>query len=181
MSPSEHIRAIRRAADIMVRRPDYPELKRDVGQLAQTRFGAFTGELIPLNILVDYTREAGAEALQGLWKLLDRKHRKRFPRDPKQEYQALYMRERRLRLRKAVSLYEQIAGEHLSAQERKNFTAHQQAVWMARRDQLMQESGNVPLDQRNELSRMFWEEINDQLEAGLAGNQEAIAQFMKDH
>lgn len=181
MSSSDWVPEIQQAADLMVRREDYNELKREVAQLINMQHGVFYGALKPLNFIVEYGREHGASQLEGLWELLDRKNQALFPQDPKQVYQANYMRDRRRRLRDAVELYESVVGYRLDADERRNFRSRQQNIWMQAREKLMLQSGQVPLEQRNELSRQFWEQVDRDLERAHAGDERAIAAFMKHH
>lgn len=170
MKPNTH--AVTATVTFIANREDYTTLKRDVVKLAQIDGAASTGELSALNILVELTRRHGSSRLDRLWKVADGVHVAAFPEDRKVTYQAGYMAQRRLRLARATRIYEQYTGKQLQPPEREKFRKGLQATWMFWRDELVH--GYPPGNDRNDLVRAFWDDIDAKLDAASGGDEKAI-------
>ena len=173
--------------NFLVDRDDYQQLRCEVAALANLRHGYFTGDLVPLNQLVDYARElGGAEHLEPLWRLTDEAlgvrpdaDRRAESRRRKADYQLSYVRAQRTRDRKAVMLKWRLLSPQLRAttpngligQARRDFIKHINAVWQARKTELLKDT--VYATERNALTQQFWETVERQLDAGLAGDFDA--------
>lgn len=174
--------------NFLVDREDYRQLRAEVAALANLRHGYFTGDLVPLNQLVDYARErGGSEHLEPLWRLTDDALglSPRANADPdtarqrKAAYQLSYVRAQRQRDRKAVMLKWRLLSPQLRAttpngllgQARRDFIKHINGVWQARKTELLKDT--VYATERNALTQQFWETVERQLDAGLAGDFDA--------
>ena len=185
----EQLNAIRTALAVLIDRPEYDLLKADIEALAQTRYGALAGDLALLNPLVDLAREKGVERLNALWALGDRKRDSSVVwerqlisgptedapvKDTKTEYQRTYMAQRRKRFTKAAKLWYRLTGERLIGEDqgrRRAFEGEIQALWMLRRDEVLGSHGPLEAAEKLELTRLFWEEVDSQLDRGLAGDE----------
>lgn len=164
-------RAVAAALELLANSEDYSQLKQDVIKLAYVQHGGFVGRFDPLNVLVEWARETDPKRLQPLWDLADRKHVQVYPSARKATYQATYMSQRRQRLAQATKLYERLHGVRLERDARDRFRKAMQTVWMMQRDEIAH--GTPPGNERNEIVRAFWEDIEQQLERGLAGDEAA--------
>lgn len=164
------------ALERLVAAPNYYELKQEVIKLTRTKHGGFVGALSSLNSLVDYGRLNGEDALKSLWVLADRKHVQAYPGASKNPYQAAYMAQRRERLAKAIKLYQSLKGVVLRGAQREEFRRAVQAAWMMERDMLV--ADRPPSDERNELVQAFWQDIDDQLDKALAGDDVVARQVL---
>lgn len=170
----EILEDLKRALDTLVSRGDYTDLKLAVEALAAQPEGSFDGDLAVLNVLVKRARAQGVASLQRVWELTDRYHRKpKITPERKVNYQRSYMAERRARLRKAVQVYEQVRGPQ-TPDARATLKDAFQARWMLDRDAMLDSVGAVLGADKNELVRMFWEEVDALLGKALAGDQAAI-------
>jgi hypothetical protein len=94
------------------------------------------------------------------------------------------MRATRNRQRKACLLRYNLFSPELKArmpkgligQARTDFLQQVRAVWAARKAEIL--DGVTYATERNELSRIFWQEIDRQLDAGLAGDDPAARQVL---
>ena len=163
--------AIAAALTYLANDPEYSQRKQEVTRLAQTNNAGFLGEASVINVLVEYARHCGAHRLNPLWAITDRKHMKAFPDNRKKTYQASYMAATRKRQRQAVMLYERLHNKTLSPKEKKAYRASINALWQLWRDDFV--SGKRPGHELNEIVRLFWEDIENQLELGLAGDDTA--------
>jgi len=171
------IEQITAATNYLVSHPRYEALKEAILGLVRTpdpdTVGQFEGEQRILNALVDYGRAYGAHRLQALWTLIEA--RRPTPELPprvgerKRRYQASYMSERRKRLRKAAQLYERHNGIVLDKAGRQDFQTAQQALWVAGRDELLDRTPGLSHDERLDLARTYWDDIDARLDAELAG------------
>jgi len=178
------------ALNHLVEQPDYPQLKQAVQSLADTRTGRFGGDHYPLNSLLEYARErGGAEWLGPLWAVTD-KSRDVPAATPAPEtaptsgfdrraYQTAYMRAFRDRERKACALRFRLYSPELRktmprglvGEARREFLKHVRAVWQQRKQDLL--DGVTYPAERNDLTAQFYEELDSQLQAGLAGDLDA--------
>lgn len=186
-TPSRH--AIAFALAHLATTADYPRLRQEILDLLPISHGGFVGEHASLNVLVEYGREFGASALDPVWEVVERKRRQKTPpseptahpdsdpgvkpapqlfKDRKNQYQASYMAQRRQRLRSAVELYQKLHNTTLTAEERRALQNSIQTTWMMWRNELLQ--GLPPGGQRNEITQLFWADIDDLLKLGLNGD-----------
>ena len=99
-------------------------------------------------------------------------------RDRKTAYQAAYMAARRERLRKAIELYQRVHNVRLTTQERRDLQNSLQTTWMLWRNELLE--GTPPGADRNEITQLFWSEIDDQLDLGLKGDVRIARQVLAE-
>lgn len=172
-----HRSAVASALETLATVSDYGTIKQELQTLIKTPHGGFVGTLANLNVLVEYGRAYGGEALRSVWAVAERKRQELGLDQPaltpeeqtrKTRYQASYMAQRRARLRKAVALYQKLHQKTLQGAERRAFQDALQATWMTWRNELLE--GVPPGDGRNEVTRMFWEDIDAQLDVGLNGD-----------
>ena len=162
----------------------YDQLKQEVIALSQIPHGGFTGDLSALNVLVEYGRYHGEEALSVFWALLEQRGitteqcAQTKPRNAKTAYQAAYMAQRRARLRSALALYEKLHECKLSAQERRSVSDALHSTWMLWRNEVL--AGSRPGDERNEVTRLFWADIDEQIQAGLDGDLEVARRVLAE-
>ena len=84
------------------------------------------------------------------------------------------MRDRRRRWTKAARLWTRLTGEKIRSDpgRKREFETEIQALWMLRRDTLLETDGfNITGADRLELVRMYWEDVESQLDAGLKGDE----------
>lgn len=179
------VNAIRRALVELANHDDYTQLKRDIELLGRTQYGALTGDLAVLNPLVDFARCNTYDRLQPLWELADQKAREiRWEAAPiqrptedaaadrKRQDSAVLMKARRERWTKAAKLWFRLTGERLigtDTDRRREFEKEIQATWMVWRDELL--TPDLSRDERLEIIRAFWEDIDTQLDQALAGDE----------
>lgn len=182
------------ALNFLVDQPNYLELKDDIAALCVTHYGAFTGLLTPLKPLVDYARsKGGPEWLLPLRQvadpaagyapsdLVDLAEASAAPKAKRNktrhaEYQRTYMRATRDRERKACKLRWQLYSPEAKAtmpkgligDDRKAFLENVRALWQRRKAEALE--GAVYAAERNELGSQFWKTVDEQLDAGLAGD-----------
>lgn len=177
----------------LVASPEYPQLKDELIALVDIPHGGFVGTYSTLNALVEFGRRHGESALNPVWDVVERKRtqanepkpaqapKKSAPqsiRDRKTAYQAAYMAQRRARLRKATELYTKLHGETMSTQERIDFHNSLHTTWMLWRNELLE--GVPPGAQRNEITQMFWADIDDMLKLGLDGDLETARKVLAE-
>jgi hypothetical protein len=149
-------------------------IKEDVVKLAETTHGVFAGDLAALNALVEFARTNGRERLQALWDLGDRKHAMLYPptgEDRMLMYQRRHMADRRRRWNKARRLYARLTGTPVTEINGADLDKEHQALWMIRRDMLLDGTQVTGREERNEMIRLFWEDIEQQLDQGLSGDE----------
>jgi len=166
------IDALTLAVNVLIRREDYADVRREVLALAGTRNGVFEGDLWVLNALLDLARKDGVERLDPLFLLADSRNRQLYPPDRKTEYQRGYMASRRRRLGQASDLYCRVTGKSLSREERKALHTVLMARWMMRRNEVLDSMPDLDKDQRNEMVRLFWQDIDSEIQKGLTGDTE---------
>lgn len=163
--------AIALAVQTIANSHDLKKQQQGIIALTTVDHGGFVGDLAPLNVLVEYARDHGPESLEPLFDLAERKHREVFPgqnndvREEKNRYQASYMAQRRARVRRATTLYEKLHERKLSPDEKREFGRSIHSTWMLWRNELLE--GKQLGDERNEIVRLFWEDIDDQIGLGL--------------
>jgi hypothetical protein len=158
--------AITRALVVLVNHPDYEGIKSDLLRMARTRYGSFAGDLAPLNPLLDYVRGQGERGSQSLLALGDAKHRQQFGGEP------LSLGGRKAETQRR--LWTRLTGEKIRSDpgRKREFETEIQALWMLRRDTLLETDGfNITGADRLELVRMYWEDVESQLDAGLKGDE----------
>lgn len=167
------------AVNILIYREDYEKLKLDIMSLAGTDAGAFAPPFHGLNPLVEYARVYPGR-LQPLWDLLDRKHRQIYPEtnEAHLSYHRDYMRARRERLRKARLLLERLTGAEIRGDKRRPWEATLQAMWMEQRDATVERTPDMTHDQHLELVNLFWADVEEQLDAGLAGDEQVARRIL---
>jgi len=167
--------AIKAAVEALIHTTRYVEQKKYVLETVENwdkRQIRFAGEDEPLNALVDLGVES-QEALANVLTLIERK-RRLVPTARKIDYQRDYMRQRRLRLTKAVKLEEIVRGKRLTKDERDAYKAATLAGWIKRREDVLAKNPEANWKQRNELVATFWEQVDRQLETDLAEAQKVL-------
>ena len=181
--------ALRRALVHLINHEDYPVLKHDIEILATTTHGTLAGDLAYLNPLVDFARGDQRDSITSLWALADQKARELrwevptamppdgqpkpgLNQDRKRHDSAVLMKARRQRWTKAAKLWFRLTGERLigaNMARRREFETEMQATWMLWRDGLL--TPDLSGEEKLEIIRAFWDDIEDQLDQALAGNE----------
>lgn len=171
-----NIDELRDAVEILANSTEYSILKRDVVMIAKTTHGVFPDSLAPLTAITNLIRNDDREKAERLFALVDRKRRENN-RDElpgsfdKSEYQRAYMARQRTRWTQALKLYQKVTGTKLpELTERNRIRDKIQACWMRRRDEVRQSNSIQTRQELEELTRLFWEEVEGDLERGLAGD-----------
>jgi hypothetical protein len=171
----------------------YPETREGILTLLDVPNGGFVGTHASLNVLVEYGREFGRAALDPVWTVVERKRRTPLDkpdkpdkpaetpgsfRDRKTAYQAAYMAARRARLRKATELHQKLHGKPMETQQRRDFQNSIHTTWMLWRNEMLE--GVPPGEQRNEITQLFWADIDDLLRLGLNGDTDAARKVLAE-
>jgi hypothetical protein len=125
----------------------------------------FKGDAAALNVLI----ELGVHDYSAFERVMDLVHdyRKRRNGVDRAEYQREIMRERRGREYKALELNELKSGKALKGAERKQFIVEINQRWARAQAECLAAKGALSWDERNEVKRQFWAEIDETLEANI--------------
>jgi hypothetical protein len=118
-----------------------------------------------LNALIDVGL-ANRDAFEALLKLAQRK-RSQLPKAKRQDYQRQLMRERRLRVNRAVALREGMFGKMTQA-KRADYIKDLQLRWGEEKDKFLKARGKMTWSEKNEAIAAFWQGVDRKLEANLA-------------
>lgn len=168
---------------------EYPTLKKRILDLTELYPNAgFIGDRAVLNPLVELAKE-DRHAFDNVLMLLNRdnpatpergeiqklpersktqepeRHESHGTFD-KTDYQRVYVRRMRQRVRQAIKLEQQRLGRELSPDEKSAFDRAKRAQWMSERDKLIAEL--VPNAKRNseewrQAGRLYWEKLDSEL------------------
>lgn len=126
---------------------------------------AYSGDAEVLNVLIELGRH-NPSAFQGVMELVHDFRRLRSENE-RTDYQREIMRERRAREYKALELNELMTGKQLKAADRKSFIIEISQRWARAQAECLAAKGALSWDERNEVKRQFWAEIDQTLEANI--------------
>lgn len=129
----------------------------------------FADKLAVLNALVDVGMDNRA-ALDRLMALAEKK-RMIVPKLKRADYQKNLMRDRRVRLQKALALEESRIGRAMNATERAKHSAKLTEIWNTEKAKFLDARGELSWKERNTATEDFWQMIDTKLDANLATEQ----------
>lgn len=168
--------ALKTAVEYLIGCTKYIEARRSINEavdLWAKRPMTFAGDLAVLNPLIDLG-VASPEALANVFALVERK-RRTAPSARKVDYQRDYMRQRRVRINKAVRLEEIVRGKRMTPEERKAYGIATLANWIKQRQEWLGQHSDASWKERNELAGQFWKKVDDQLDHDLSEAEKVLA------
>lgn len=162
---------IKRACDTLANSDDYTNLKRDITTLAGTTSGLFGEPHEALNPLIELARRDGIDRLKAIFALIENARRRARPKADKTDYQRTHMADRRRRLTKGIALYERLTKKKLTPTEKADMRETLQTLWVARRDQVIENRYDLTRVEQNELTRLYWAELETNLDLALKGDE----------
>ena len=157
--------AVKAAVESLIETTQYLSIRRAFDELIRTWDKwptRFAENMAVYNALVDLGRES-PDALANVYALVERK-RRGVPAAKKVDYQRDYMRQRRVRVNKAIELEEIVRGKPMGADERKAYGIAVLADWMRQRQEMLAKHPEASWKDRNELVGKFWEELEARLD-----------------
>jgi hypothetical protein len=157
-----NVNRARHALQYVVRSTYYSQLWRKIQAAAKKpKSMPFKDEQETLNELVSIGRQK-YEALDNLYKIVQQKRR------GKSDYQREFMAAKRRRDRKFVLQQELVLGTKLDYDARREALLQQYQVWHAQRDELIAKNAGLSWEDRNELVRKFWADVEEDLDQAIA-------------
>lgn len=118
----------------------------------------------------------GRQNLQAMENLIDIANQKR---DDRNEYQRKFMAKKRARDNVVIKVQELKLGKKLSIDERKDVLLVQYANWETEKEAELARYPEATWDERNEIKRQFWEQIDAVLPEVLEAAQEQFAPVVR--
>lgn len=128
----------------------------------------FKDDAEPLNELLLIGRQ-NVQAMENLIEVARQK------RDDRNEYQRKFMAKKRARDNIVVKIQELKLGKKLSLDERKDVLIVQYKNWEAEKDAALAKEPDATWEERNEIKRSFWDQIDEMLPDVLEAAKEQFA------
>lgn len=160
------------AINYLIKSESYPRLSKLIYEIIDNwehQPMVFADKLTVLNALVDVGLD-NRSALDRLMSLAAER-RKNVPKLKRADYQRDLMRERRVRIQKALTLEESRLRKTLTATERAKHQAKLLELWNAEKAKFLAERGDLSWKERNAATDEFWQMIDAKLDANIMAEQ----------
>jgi hypothetical protein len=162
------MKRMRQAVQLLV---DTPYFRHHLVKLRSTvlkpRALPFKDKLEVLNELLIVGRQS-VEAMENLIQVAE------FKRTDRNDYQRIFMANKRKREKKIISLVQARTGHTLSLDERLAVLAEYAEAWRLEKEQFLQSLGAMTWEDRNAHTAEFWQLVDSQIEGDLIAVKDQI-------
>ena len=162
------IKRMRQAVQLLV---DTPYFRHHLVKLRSTvlkpRALPFKDKLEVLNELLIVGRQS-IEAMENLIQVAE------FKRTDRNDYQRIFMANKRKREKKIISLVQVRTGQTLSLDDRLAVLAEYAEAWRLEKEQFLQSLGAMTWEDRNAHTAEFWQLVDSQIEGDLIAVKDQI-------
>jgi hypothetical protein len=162
------MKRMRQAVQLLV---DTPYFRHHLVKLRSTvlkpRALPFKDKLEVLNELLIVGRQS-VEAMENLIQVAE------FKRTDRNDYQRIFMANKRKREKKIISLVQARTGQTLSLDERLAVLAEYAEAWRLEKEQFLQSLGAMTWEDRNAHTAEFWQLVDSQIEGDLIAVKDQI-------